>query len=189
VELFCGRCHNEKNFATYYTEGCRFSVFDCAPLKSICQLAIDFSMWENGAPLYLQPSMGLPFIQNASELLLVVGNFEPLSLERDLVFVTPSQQPMHTKYALPKERKTNTAFLITWRQLELEIELEMKDCKTKRAFDREDLTKSLSIIPIISESLFTILQKKDGLKTKLMTNSMIENCMTCKWMNLYAKER
>jgi hypothetical protein len=108
------------------------------------RLAINIETWRKGVSEFLQWNIGYLKQYGVQELLLVVGNSTRLDNERDVVFVTPADVPMHTLNGMEKsDARGRGHFTVTWARMAKNVhecieqfkeeQLEMK----KRVEDRK----------------------------------------------------
>jgi hypothetical protein len=77
------------------------------------------------------------------ELLLIVGNPDPMERERDVKFVMPSQPPMYVKDALSAHAHSSRDSLhTTWESLERDMVQSMEIFKEERARERQKMVDS-----------------------------------------------
>jgi len=146
MEWICGRCHT--NPIHGIVKGCSY---DCLSIDgnvptSLKQLAISKSSWLKPRDQNLtMGTMEILLNHKVKELLLIVGNPDPMERERDVKFVSPSQSPWYVKDAMPADAfgpHDYQFFHTTWEILERDMVQSMEKFKEDRARERQELVNS-----------------------------------------------
>jgi hypothetical protein len=144
MEWICGRCHTNPIYGI--VTGCSH---DCLSIdgnvpKGLKRLAISKSSWlKPGDKNLAMGTMEILLSCEVKELLLIVGDPDPMERERDVKFVTPSQSPWYIKDALSAaEYSSDDIYHTTWESLERDMVQSMEKFKEDRALKRQELVNS-----------------------------------------------
>jgi hypothetical protein len=149
VVWVCGKCHNFwrieldgwKDMYKSCGESC-LSQKDYRTSWESKRLAINFRDWIKVGVLPDEPAGSLRrlFHLKVDELLFVVGDFEPFARTRDVNFVAPSRPRASISNAfLQHEKRDRPGCVVTWPEMEEDLQGQMRDFKAQRAAEREAL--------------------------------------------------
>ena len=132
ISFVCGKCHGKQPVCV---DPC---ISVSGTLTRFPCLAVNYPLWANhfemGPDFELENLEQLRYF-DVDEVLLVVGDYEPLSLERDIVFLTPSQPPAET-INCPAKEGTETW---DWARKEHGIAEFLQECKEKCITELPDI--------------------------------------------------
>jgi hypothetical protein len=145
MEWICGRCHTNPRYGI--VKGCSH---DCLSIDGdvptgVKRLAISKSSWlEPGHKNLTMGTMQILLDHKVKELLLIVGNPDPMERERDVKFVTPSQSPWYVKDSLSTaQHSSDDIYHTTLETVERDMVQSMEKFKEDRARERQELVNSM----------------------------------------------
>ena len=116
--------------------------------EGIRSIALDFMLWTepDDQATYPMGTMEICERHDVQELLLVVGDYKALAMERDVVFVAPSQNPwltyLHLSQDLNYPRTLSLTMLeqarLGWKGLADTLTQKLEEIKLQRAQDRQE---------------------------------------------------